>query len=431
MKYFFIGIKGAGMSSLAQIMFDLGYDVSGSDKDKYYFTEDGLVKRGIKIYNFDENNIKEGMIIVQGNAFNDENVEVKKAKELNLKIYTYQEMINEVSKNQKLIAISGCHGKTSTTNMISRLFENVGINYLIGDGTGSANKNNKIFALEACEWKRHFLEYKPYYSIITNVELDHTDYYKNTDDVIDAFTTFANNAKYYCIMCGDDENTRKIKTSTPTFFYGFNDNNNLVIKNKQIKGSHTIADLYIDGQFYGKFEYPFVGDHLILNATAAISVAYLEKLDVEEIKKQVKLITPARRRFIEQKFLDNILIDDYAHHPTEIRVTIEAAKAKYPGKFIVAVFKAHTRSRVGAFKKEFGDALNLADKCYVMDIGEDRIEHGYDVTYKDILKNTRNGEYINLDSVDKLLQYHNSVIIFMSSKDIYYLTDAYKKLASK
>ena len=153
------------------------------------------------------------MIIIQGNAFNDDFVEVKKARELGCKIYTYQTMIDELTKDKKLIAVSGCHGKTTTTTMISKLFENIGISYLIGDGSGYADKNNEYFALEACEFKRHFLSYHPYYAIITNVELDHTDYYKDLDDVKDAFTSFANLARKYVIMCGDDKNARSLKSS--------------------------------------------------------------------------------------------------------------------------------------------------------------------------------------------------------------------------
>ena len=145
MLYYFIGIKGSGMSSLAQIMHELGYNVTGSDKPDHFFTEVGLVEKGIKFYEFNPDNIKEEMIIVKGNAFNDEFSEVKKAKELNLKIYTYQEMIDEITKETKLIAVSGCHGKTTTTTMVSKLFENLGVNYLIGDGTGHAIKGNEYF----------------------------------------------------------------------------------------------------------------------------------------------------------------------------------------------------------------------------------------------------------------------------------------------
>src|SRR5574344_60280 len=141
--YYFIGIKGTGMGALAQIMHDLGYEVQGSDKPDHFFTEQALIDNGIKILEFSEDNIKDGMTIVQGNAFNEHNIEVKKAMDMVLKIYTYQEMIGRLTKMFETITIAGCHGKTTTTAMISHVLKNIkGCNYLIGDGTGFASTNN-------------------------------------------------------------------------------------------------------------------------------------------------------------------------------------------------------------------------------------------------------------------------------------------------
>lgn len=432
MLYYFIGIKGSGMSSLAQIMHELGYNVTGSDKPDHFFTEVGLIEKGIKFHEFNPDNIKEGMTIVKGNAFNDDFPEVQRAKELNLKIYTYQEMIDQITKETKLIAVSGCHGKTTTTTMVAKLFENLGINYLIGDGTGHAIKGNEYFALEACEYKRHFLAYNPYYAIITNVELDHTDYYKDLNDVIDAFNNFANKARKAVILCGDDENVHyiKINKELDSYYYGFKEDNDIVAKNVVVENDQTTLDVYIKGEKFDTYTLPFVGDHLVLNLLSVITVCYLENINKDEIRKQVTKIEHAKRRFIEEKFKSNILIDDYAHHPTEVRVTIEAARKKYPDKYIVALFKAHTKSRVKYFYKEFADALNLADKSYVLDIGEDRIEVGYeDVNAYWIIDELKNGEHIGMDEPEKLLKYENSVLIFMSSKDIYVLANKYKEIA--
>jgi len=430
MIYYFIGIKGSGMSSLAQIMFDLGYKVEGSDKPDHFFTEVPLLERGIKINEFNENNISKDMIVVKGNAFTEENVEVKKALELNLKIYTYQEMIAEITNNTKLIAVSGCHGKTSTCTMFKNVLSTFGVNYLIGDGSGYANKDNEYFVLEACEYKRHFLYYNPYYTIVTNIELDHTDYYKDLDDVMDAFNEFINKTKNTVIMCGDDINTRKIKTNKKVLYYGFNENNDLYLKNIKYEGDYTNADIIINNELYMNVTFPFNANHLLLNVLSVIAICYLENLDKEIVKQNILKIEHAKRRFIEEKFKSNILIDDYAHHPTEVRVTIEAAKKKYPERKIIAIFKAHTKSRVKYFYKEFAEALSLADKAYVMDIGEDRKEVGYDdVTCNLIIDNIKNGEYISLETADKLLQYKDSVLLFMSSKDIYVLENKYKEIA--
>lgn len=431
MIYYFIGIKGSGMSALAQVMHDLGYNVMGSDKPDHFFTEEELIKKNIKILEFNPDNLNTNMIVIQGNAFNDDFIEVKRAHELNLKIYTYQEMIDEITKDKNLIAISGCHGKTTTTTMMKTIFEPFGISYLIGDGVGNAKKENEYFALEACEYKRHFLSYHPKYAVITNVELDHIDYYKDLDDVIDAFTTYANNSSKYTIMCGDDENIRKLVVNKPHLYYGLNENNDIFAKNiKVINEEETTLDVYIKNEYFDTLTLPFVGNHLVLNFLAVLTVAYLENIDKETIKLQASKIKHAKRRFIEEKFKSNILIDDYAHHPTEVKVTIEAARKKYPDKYIVALFKAHTKSRVKYFYKEFADALNLADKAYVLDIGEDRIENGYDdITADLIINNLKNGEHIGMHEAEKLLQYKDSVLIFMSSKDIYVLAEEYKKIA--
>ena len=212
-------------------------------------------------------------------------------------------------------------------------------------------------------------------------------------------------------------------------YYGFDEKNDVVAKNMVIDNEMTTADIYIKGEKYDTYTFPFVGDHLILNALAVISVSYLESLDKKQVKEQVLKIKHAKRRFIEEKFGTNILIDDYAHHPTEVKVTIEAAKKKYPTRQIIAIFKAHTKSRVKYFHKEFADALNIADKCYVMPIGEDRVEIGYgEVSHFDILKDTKNGEEITIETAEKLLPYENSVLLFMSSKDIYFLENRYKEI---
>ena len=201
--YYFIGIKGSGMSALAALIFDLGYGVLGSDVEKHFFTEEGLIKRGIKILPYNKDNIKEGMTIIRGNAIKDDNEELQRAIELDLTIHTYPEMVGKLSKMFDTITIAGCHGKTTTTSMLAHVLNNLrGANFLIGDGTGHGNKENKYFVVEACEYRRHFVNYIPQYAIITNIELDHVDYFKDIDDVIDAYREYADNAEKMVIACG-------------------------------------------------------------------------------------------------------------------------------------------------------------------------------------------------------------------------------------
>ena len=433
MKYFLIGIKGTGMSALAQILDGLCYEVEGSDKPDHFFTEQALIEKGIKIYDFNKDNIKEDMIIIQGNAFKDTHEEIVRAKELGLKIYSYQDMVGKLTKMFKTITIAGCHGKTTTTAMLSHVLKNInGCNYLIGDGTGYADKNNEYFVLEACEYKRHFLSYTPYYAIITNIELDHIDYYKDIEDVISAYQEYAKLAEKMVIACGDDPYTHTLEVNVPIFFYGLNDDNDIVAKDVEYSNEGTSFDVFVEENYYGHFDLPLYGKHMLLNSLAVIGVCYYERLEAKDVAKYLKTFQGAKRRFKEKVIGDIVTIDDYAHHPTEVKVTIKAARQKYPDKEIVAILKTHTLSRTKEMAQEFADALNLADKAYVMDVGVDREETGYDdVTCQVIIDKLNNGEYINLDMVDKLLKHKNAVMIFMSSKDIYVLQKKYEELLEK
>lgn len=429
MKYHFIGIKGTGMSALALIMNSLGYEVQGSDKDDHFFTEDGLVEAGIKILSFDSNNIEKDMIIVQGNAFRDDHEEVIRANELGLKIYSYQEMVGRLTEMFMTIGISGCHGKTTTTAMMAHVLNNiVGSNYLIGDGSGYASKENKYFCLEACEYKRHFLAYSPYYAIITNIELDHIDYYKDIDDIISAYQEYANKAEKMIIACGDDPYTHSLEVNPPIFYYGLNDDNDIIAKDVEYRDDGTSFDVFVEDNYYGHFDLPLYGKHMLLNALAVIGVCYYERLEAKDVAKYLKTFGGAKRRFKENIIDDIITIDDYAHHPTEVKVTIKAARQKYPNKKVIAILKTHTLSRTKEMADEFAEALNLADYAYIMDVGVDRYEEGYDdVDYNVILEKLNNGKHMSLDKVDELLEFEDAVLLFMSSKDIYLLQQEYEK----
>ena len=195
--YYFIGIKGSGMAPLAEILYELGNEVCGSDIDKYIFIEEELRKRNIPIYSFDANNIKDGYTVIIGNAFNDEHVEVKAAlANPNVKCYRYFEFLGQFMEKFISISIAGTHGKTTTTGMAYHLFEDFDkTSVLIGDGTGHAVKDSKYFIAESCEFQDHFLNYYPKYAIINNIELDHVDYFKTLERYIESFEKFANQVK--------------------------------------------------------------------------------------------------------------------------------------------------------------------------------------------------------------------------------------------
>lgn len=419
--YHFVGIKGSGMSSLAQIMHELGYEVEGSDIEKHFFTEDNLRNLNIPIFSFSENNIKDGMKIIKGAAFDDTNVEIKKAKELDLPIYNYNEMLGSLTKKFKSICVAGCHGKTTTTAMLAHTLNNiVGANYLIGDGTGYANKENEYFILESCEYRRHFLEYTPFYSIITNIDLDHVDYYKNIDDVIDAYREFANLTENLVIACGDDQYTRFLNITKPIFYYGIGEDNDIIAKEIEYTEDGIHFEVEAEGNYYGTYDLPLYGKHMLLDALACISICYYERLDFKEVSKYLKSFKGAKRRFSKTILDTNVVIDDYAHHPNEVKATIKAAKQKYPDKTVIAIFQPHTFSRTKEFADDLADVLNLADKSYVLDIHPSResAEDYPGITSNLIVDKLNNGKLINMDDYSLFENLYNTVFLFMSPNDI-------------
>ena len=414
--YYFIGIKGAGMSALAIILKQLGYNVMGSDLDKHFFTENGLIENDIPFYGYDANNIKEDMTIIKGASIRDDHVELIRARELGLEVLEYNEMVGRLTREFKTICVAGCHGKTTTTNMFSLAFKDRGISYLIGDGTGYASKEAEYFALESCEYQRHFLAYKPYYAVITNIDLDHVDYFKDIDDIIDAYTSYANMATRKVIAYGDDPYTRKMKLDKPILFYGLEDNNDVVARNVEYYNKGIKFD--IDG--YGHFDLPLYGKHQLLDCLAVIAVCMEEKIPFLEVLNNLREFKGAKRRFTEVIVGNNIIIDDYAHHPSEVRATIDAIRQKYEDKKLVIVFQPHTFSRTKEFADELIGVFNMVDATYLLDIhpAREKQEDYPDITSDMIISKLDNGYHINMNEANKLAEFNNTVFAFMSPNDV-------------
>lgn len=429
MKYFMAGIKGSGMSGLACMLHDLGNEIIGYDDLTYYaVTEPPLRERNIPIYS-DVSHLDKGMIVINTAAIHEDHKVIKRARELHLTVKGYFEIIGDLTRKYNSICIAGTHGKTTTTALLSRILVNtIGTNYLIGDGTGFIDKKSNNFVIESCEFERHFLNYTPSYAIVTNIELDHVDCYKNVDEIIEVFNEFINKAKNGVIACGDDLNVRKLKAPNITY-YGFNDDNDVIAKNLVQRSDGTSFDCYIKGEFYGHFDIKLYGKHMILDSLACIYMSYLLGVSKEDILYYLDTFKGAKRRFDEEVVLDSILVDDYAHHPTEIKTVIETARQKYPEKTVVAVLIPYTLSRAKAFYKEFADVIKLADKAFVTEIepAREKLEDYPGITSKMILELTPGAEMISAETIDKLYDYKNSVILFMGCKDSSYLRDAYKK----
>ena len=409
------------MSALASIMKNLGYDVQGSDLDKMFFTDEGLIKNNIKTLVYNKDNINKDLIIVQGASIKDDHEEIIKAKELNLKIIKYHDMIGKLSKKYKTISIAGCHGKTTTTAMLSHVLNNIiGINYFIGDGTGYASKENEFFALESCEYQRHFLSYFPYYTIITNIDLDHLDYFKDLEDIISAYQSFIDKTSNKVILCGDDINTTKLIVKDNALFYGLKDNNDVIAKDIEYKNNGISFSVYIKDKLYGNFDLPLYGEHQLLDALAVITICYLENINSIEVDKVFKTFKGAKRRFTETIVGNNIIIDDYAHHPNEVKSTINSIKQKYPDKSIVAIFQPHTFSRTKNIYKELCNVLNEVDASYILDIhpAREKQEDYPDITSDIIINNIKNGYHISDKDSGDLCKYNNTVFAFMSPNDL-------------
>ncbi|MCH4370777.1 UDP-N-acetylmuramate--L-alanine ligase [Staphylococcus haemolyticus] len=426
--YHFVGIKGAGMSSLAQIMHDLGHEVQGSDIEKYVFTEVALKNKGIKILPFNADNIKEGMVVIQGNAFPDTHEEIVKAHDLKLDVIRYHDFLGHVIDQYTSVAVTGAHGKTSTTGLLSHVMNgDKKTSFLIGDGTGMGLPASDYFAFEACEYRRHFLSYHPDYSIMTNIDFDHPDYFKDIDDVASAFQSMAHNVKKAIIAWGDDDHLRQLKADVPIYYYGLNKNDDIYADNIQITDKGTQFDVYVNGEYYDQFLSPQYGDHNIQNALAVIAISYLEKMDVNNIKEALETFGGVKRRFNETNVANQVLVDDYAHHPREISATIETARKKYPNKDIVAVFQPHTFSRTQAFLDEFATSLSKADHVYLCEIFGSIRENTGDLTIQDLINRIDGSALIEENNIDVLDQFDNAVILFMGAGDIQKLQRAYEE----
>ena len=431
MNYYFIGIKGTGMSSLACMLHDIGHDVSGSDLEKHFFTEEGLRERNITILPFSPDNIKDGMHVIIGNAFLEDFPEVIAARSNpTCTCARYHEFLGEFLRSYRLISVAGSHGKTTTTGLLSSVmkeFDKTG--WLIGDGTGHLEKDTKYFCLESDEFRRHFLAYYPEYAIITNVDIDHVDYFKDEDDYRHSYEEFASHVSKCLVIWGDDPEARKMKIEKPVIWYGTGEKNDLRACEVQERPDGIDFDVWYKGEFFAHFSVPLVGRHLLLNSLAVIGIGILEGIPADLIEKGLSSFAGVKRRFVIEYHGDNIYVDDYAHHPTEVGVTIDAARQRFPGRKLVAIFKPHRASRVLYFAEDFRNQLLKADEIYLCDFTSiDDKQDGTDIDITYLQKMIPGSHILSEDEAGAQLLAKESpaVFLFMSSKDIYGLAELVK-----
>ncbi|MEY8000843.1 UDP-N-acetylmuramate--L-alanine ligase [Clostridium sp. Mt-5] len=380
-KVHFIGIGGISMSGLAEILLEKGFKVSGSDI-KASPTTDKLKSIGAQIYigQVAENITPDIDLVVYTAAISKDNEELLKAKALNISLMTRAEFLGSIMKGHKYnVAVSGTHGKTTTTSMLSSITLNANLDptILVGGNLDIINGNVRIgnspyFITEACEYKESFLKFFPFIGVILNIDADHLDYYKNIDNVQNAFVKFAKLIPHngYLVCCDDDKRMVKVisNVNCNVITYGIDG------------GDITAGDIFFDEKGCAYFKVykdnkavlslhlNIPGKHNVLNALASIAVSLILNISMEDIKKGLESFKGTHRRFeIKGKKNGVTVVDDYAHHPTEIKATLSAAQ-NYPHKRIVCVFQPHTFSRTINLFKEFTSAFDNVDELILADI---------------------------------------------------------------
>lgn len=393
MNYFLVGIKGTGMSALAMLLKDLGNNVVGSDENKEYFTDPLLKEKSIKWYPFGSK-LNNDYIYIISNAYDQTNIDVKSIIDNKFEYYYYHDFIGKKLKKD-IIAISGTHGKTTTSTFLKEMLNNK-TSFIIGDGSGGGTNKSNLLVLEACEYRDHFLSYKPNILVINNIEMDHPDYFKDINQMLNSYQRLVNQSDLVVVNY-DDPNVKKLKFKA-VLKVGTQKDADVKYHILDETKDKTKVQIIIGKTSY-EISVPFVGKHLVYDYVMAYIICILlgEKPNVTNINLP-------HRRIEEYQYGNTILVDDYAHHPTEIKALIETLKKKYPDYKINAVFQPHTYSRTLTLKKEFKEAFDLFDSIYLAKVftSKRESENVYQqLKINKIFKNYRSFTPKILDLIDK------------------------------
>ncbi len=397
-KIHFIGIGGVSMSALAVLLKDRGIEVQGSDNQKSKATEN-LEENGIKVFiGHNEQNVDNGVdLIVHTAAIKDDNDELKYARKNNIKIIDRAKLLGMIIDNYEVpIAVAGTHGKSTTTSLLSKIFLEANLDPTISVGGFLKEINGnlrdggaKYFVFEACEYYDSFLQFHPKVACILNVELDHVDYFSDFDHVVRSFNKFVKNVNSdgHLIINNNIERLDEIiKDAHCSIFTVGNENARLYAKNIIFdENGYPTFDIYFDNKLLKTLKISQVGEHNIFNTLTAIAVAICTGVDLESAFISASEFTGLNRRFqIKGEVNGAKLIDDYAHHPTEIGCALLAQREATKAKSFV-IFQPHTYTRTKEFYKEFAKSLSIADCVILVDIYAAREVNEYNVSSKDIL----------------------------------------------
>lgn len=397
---YMIGIGGISMSGIADILVNMGYRVSGSDRVSSVVT-DKLIENGIKVYvPQSKNNINDDIdFVVYTAAIKDDNEEMIEAKSRNIPMMERGEFLGEITKlYSDTIGIAGTHGKTSTTSMVSLIFIEAGIDPTIQVGSILSNigGNYRIgksdtLIIEACEYCDSFLNFKQKSAIVLNIDNDHLDYFKNIDNIKKSFNKYISHLPQdgYLIVNNDDNNSSDLRNHTSASVATYGIENDAMYMAKDItydKDGCGSFDVIFEGKNLGRIDLSVPGEHNILNALAAISLSYSYGISFNDIKNGIKKYKGASRRLeYKGKFKGADVYDDYGHHPTEIEATSKAIHKKECNESWV-IFEAHTYSRAYKHKEDFAKALKDFDHIIITDIYAAREENIYGITEEDIVR---------------------------------------------
>lgn len=375
----FVGIGGSGMSGLAQIMVAKGYQVSGSDV-KESDTTIRLRKQGATVHiGHAAEYVKGAELLVVSTAINENNPELQQAKIEGITIWHRSDILAWLMEAQKGICVAGAHGKTTTTSIISLVLENNNLDptIVIGGGLaqiqGNAKQGNGDYLVaEADESDGSFLKLHPYFAVITNIEDDHLDHYGTVENIIKAFEQFIAKVPEdgVAILCFDDPQVKALARYCrgTIISYGRTSEADYRLDEVRTTGNQSYGKVYYKGEFLGEMELNVPGDHNQLNAVSAVAVGRQLGLDFEDIVKALQTFRGAQRRFQVLGEVGGItVVDDYAHHPTELKATLKAAKDTSAPR-VVALFQPHRYTRTRQLYKEFGRAFSNADIIAVTEI---------------------------------------------------------------
>ena len=378
-KVHFIGVGGIGMSALANILLKHGFQVSGSDLALSEVT-DVLASMGAKIYQgHSPKNIGEAEVVVYSSAVKDTNPELTAARERKIPAIRRAEMLAEIMRMKFGIAIAGTHGKTTCTSMTGTILIRGGLDptIVVGGisplfGSNARIGSSEFMVVEADEYDRSFLKLTPTIAVITSLEQEHLDCYRDIEDLKSAFCQFANMVPFYgtVVLCLDEPIVQELISDIerPILTYGLNPQSQIRASEITIKENRTSFEVISHGSRLGRVALSVPGEHNVKNSLAAIAVGLELDIPFEEIAFGLKDFVGVKRRFeILYRSSHFMVVDDYAHHFTEVKATLSAAKAGFERR-IVAVFQPHLYSRTRDFYREFGSAFHLAETVIVAPI---------------------------------------------------------------